>query len=82
MFRRRKWTEEEQRWIDNETFPSVVVRTYTKEKHVRRDTARLAGLGYAVAYKTFQWVGSGRWYVTYKQHRSASGSDDRTPSIG
>jgi hypothetical protein len=81
-FRRRKWTEEEQCWIDSETFPSVVVRSYTKEKHRRRDAVRLAALGYMVAYKTFQWEAAGRWYVTYKQHRSVSGRRDSTPLMG
>lgn len=64
------------------TFPSVLVRSYTKEKHRRRDAARLAGLGYVVAYKTFPWEGSGRWYVTYKQHRSVEGRGDCTTLMG
>lgn len=74
MLRRKpRWTAEEQGWLDTESFPSSVVRSYGKEKQLKRDAKRLRHLGYSISYQTWDWSNSGRWYVTYKQRRTRLG---------
>jgi hypothetical protein len=69
FLRKRRWTDEEQAWIDAESFPPVLIRSYTKEKHLKRDAKRLSSLGYGLSYQTWDWSGTGRWHATFKQVR-------------
>jgi hypothetical protein len=77
FWRTPRWSTEERAWIDSERFPPVVVRSYRKERHLKRDAKRLRYLGYGITFQTYEWPGTCRWYVTYRLQRPELNDDRR-----
>ena len=63
----------EQAWVEAETLPPVLARSYAKERHLKRDAKRLRRLRYDLTYQAWDWTGSGRWHATFKQQQRNPG---------
>ena len=63
---RRRWRREEKRWIQENSFPPIVVRDYVHEAHLKRDVRRLKRLGYRLKFKTLDKYPPHHWYATYE----------------
>ena len=65
--RRRRWRREEKTWIQQNSFPPIVVRDYVHEAHLKRDRRHLRRLGYRLKFTTLDKYPPHHWYATYER---------------